>query len=217
VQGSVTEARAAAASGLLGAVAIAIYFTVPAFTGWPYSGASQSAVSAYALSHQGLFFAGAWLQGTGTLLCVLFFLGVVKLAGGTGRVAGLAVVVASAALLSTVLLEGVLMVAVPLAAQNGDPGAAATAFALVNGVFARVYPIAPSTATYVSIGLVIRSSGLLPLGIAWSAIAIGAGFELGGVVALFLAPALIGLAVLGAAQAVWIVIASVCLWRCASG
>jgi len=42
------------------------------------------------------------------------------------------------------------MVAVPIAASNGDAATVSTTFTLVNGGFARVFPLAPSPATTVT-------------------------------------------------------------------
>jgi hypothetical protein len=50
---------------------------------------------------------------------------------------------------------------VPLAAANGDSATAVTTFDLSNGVFARVFPLAPASAAYVGLGVVILGSSVL--------------------------------------------------------
>jgi hypothetical protein len=45
-----------------------------------------------------------------------------------------------------VVIEAALLEAVPMAAANGDQAIVATAFALSNGVFARIFPLAPAPA-----------------------------------------------------------------------
>ena len=207
------DQRLAATCGLIGAVLLVAYFGAPAVLGWPFAGAPAASIAAYATSHESLFYLGAWLQGTGTLLSVVFFLSLVRDAGAVGRVAGLVVVVASAALLALVLVEGAVMVAVPIAAAGGDMATVATTFALSNGVFVRVFPIAPSSAAYLALGAVLWSSDVLPRGFAYGALAIGAAFELGGIVTIFVGGAAIALAALAAVQVLWIVLAAVWLWR----
>lgn len=93
----------AAACGIAGFVALAIYFAAPAFTGWPYAGAAPADLERYANAHPTLFYAGAWLQVTGALLSVLFFLAVVRMADTQSSSSGIATVVGGALRLATSL------------------------------------------------------------------------------------------------------------------
>ena len=203
----------AALCGIAGPVALFGYFLAPAVLNWPYAGASASAVVAYAVSHQTLFFAGAWLQITGTLLCVVFFTALIALARAAGSVGGLVALAASACLLAVVVVEGALLVAVPMAASAGDATTALTTFDLSNGVFVRAFPLAPASATSVALGAVILSSRLLHRGFGYSAIALGIAFEVAGTAAVFIPAALIAIAVLAAGQGIWVVAAAIGLWR----
>lgn len=212
---SKSTARLAAASGLAGTLALVAYFVAPALLAWPFAGASPARLSAYALGHESLFYGGAWLQSTGTLLSVIFFLALVRLVGAADGLPATLVTVTAASLLSIVLVESAFMVAVPMAAAAGDAATVATAFALSNGVFVRVFPLAPASATYIALGLALLPRGPLPRGFGYAAIAIGAVFELGGVVAIFWSSALVVLAVLSAAQALWVAAAAVALLRSA--
>ncbi len=214
---STTNRRVAGAIGLLGVVLLGAYFTAPALLGWPYAGDTPAHLASYALGHARLFYAGAWLQGTGTLLCVVFFLALVELGGALNRLSGVLVVVGAACLLAVVLVESALLVAVPMSASAGDLAAVSTSFELSNGVFVRVFPLAPSSATYIALGAVILSSGLLARPFGYMAMAIGIAFELGGIAAIFSGWAVAVLAVMGAAQAVWIIAAAVGVWRSAPG
>lgn len=207
--------RLVALCGIAGTVALTVYFAAPALTAWPYAGASPAQLSSYALHHQTLFYAGAWLQSTGTLLCVVFFLYLVRSTGGPQGLVQTIVIVSATSLLSIVLVESALLVAVPMAASAGDPTTAATTFALSNGVFVRVFPLAPSSATYIALGLALLNSGRLDRGFAYSALIIGAAFELAGIAAIFSAGALIVLAALAAGQALWVAAAAIALWRSA--
>lgn len=205
--------RLTAACGVVGTVALIAYFAAPAFLSWPYSGAPAAQLTAYALNHQSVFYAGAWLQSTGTLLCVIFFVGLIRLAGASNRAPGLLVIVASASLLSVVLVESALMVAVPMAASAGDTSTVATTFALSNGVFVRVFPLAPSSATYIALGLTLLASGPIHRAYGYVAVGIGVAFELAGLAAVFSSAALIVVATLAAGQALWVAAAAVALWR----
>jgi hypothetical protein len=208
--------RLAAACGLAGTLALAAYFLAPAVTGWPYAGASPAYITTYALEHQSLFYAGAWLQSTGALLCVVFFLYLVR-ASREGQVLVQSIVVVTAtSLLAIVLVESALLVAVPMAASAGDAATVATTFALSNGVFVRVFPLAPSSATYIALGVALFDRSPLRRGFAYSALSVGVAFELAGAAAIFTGAALIPLAVLAAGQALWIAAAAVALWRSAS-
>jgi hypothetical protein len=208
-----SETRLAVACGLLGPAALLAYFVTPLFLSWPFADGSASTLTAYALNHQALFFAGAWLQGTGTLLCVIFFLALLRQAGAVNRLSGLLLIVSAASLLAVVLVESAFMVAVPMAAAAGDSGTVATAFAMSNGVFVRVFPLAPSSATYFALGLVLLGSNVIARPLAIAAVAIGALFELGGIAAIFTGAAVAALAVVAAGQALWIVAAAINLAR----
>lgn len=199
--------------GIAGPIALTVYFAAPALTNWPYAGASATHLTAYADSHQTLFFAGAWFQATGTLLSIVFFLAIVQLAGAATRLPGLVIIVASAALLGLVLVEAALLTEVPLAAASGDSATVVTTFDLSNGVFARVFPLAPASAAYVGLGAVILGSSVLHRWFGYVAVGLGLAFEVAGVVALFTIVGLILAIILSVAQELWIVAAAVALLR----
>jgi hypothetical protein len=205
--------KVAGLCGVAGPIALTVYFAAPALTNWPYAGASAADLTAYANSHQTLFFAGAWFQATGTLLSIIFFLAIVELAGAATRLPGLVVIVASAALLGLVLVEAALLMEVPLAAANGDAATVVTTFDLSNGVFARVFPMAPASAVYVGLGAVILGSHVLHRWFGYVAVGLGLAFELTGIIALFTLVGLILVIVLSVVQELWIIAAAVALWR----
>jgi hypothetical protein len=208
-----TLRRLTALSGIAGPVALTVYFAAPAFLSWPYSRASADQLTSYALAHQSLFYAGAWFQATGTVLSVTFFLAIVQLAGAATRLAGLLVIVASTALLALVLVEAALLVGVPIAAAAGDKATVVTTFDLSNGVFIRVFPLAPSSVSYMALGVVILGSRLLHRRLGYAAIGLGIAFELAGVIAVLSSVGLILVIVLAAGQELWIVAAAIALWR----
>ena len=199
--------------GIAGPIALTVYFAAPAFSSWPYAGASAAQITSYAVGHQSLFYAGAWFQVTGTLLCVVFFLAILQMAGTTARLPGLLVIVASTTLLGLVLVEAALLVAVPSAAAAGDTATALTTFDLSNGAFVRVFPLAPASVTYIALGVVLLGSRLLQRWLALVAIGLGIAFELAGMIAVFSSAGLIMTIVLSAAQELWIVAAAIAVWR----
>jgi len=205
--------RLAAFCGVAGPVLLTVYFAAPAFLSWPYAGASVDQLTAYALSHQSLFYAGAWFQATGTLLSVIFFLAIVQLAGATTRLAGLLLIVASTALLALVLVDAALLVAVPMAAAGGDKATVVTTFDLSNGVFVRVFPLAPSSVSYMALGVVILGTRLLHRWLGYTAIGLGIAFELAGMIAVLSTVGLILVIVLAAGQELWIITSAIALWR----
>jgi hypothetical protein len=204
-----------AACGVAGPAALAAYFAAPAVSGWPYSGASASAVAGYATAHATLFFAGAWLQGTGTVLCVVFFAFLLEATGPLNRLPAVIALVSAGALLAVVLVEGVFLAFVPAAAASGDTATVSTAFALSNGAFLRVFPLAPASLTYLALGAALLGSPRFSSRLGYSAIALGAAFEIAGLAAVFTTAALIVIAALSALQAVWIATAAVFTWRSA--
>ena len=205
--------RIAATCGIAGPLALTVYFAVPAFLGWPYAGVPAIQLKTYAVDHQTLFYAGAWFQVTGTLLCVVFFLAILHLAGATARLSGVLVIVASTALLGLVLVEAALLVAVPSAAATGDTATMVTTFDLTNGAFVRVFPLAPASVTYLALGLVITRSDVLRRWFGLAAISLGIAFELAGSLAVFSGTGMIATIVLSAGQELWIVAAAIALWR----
>jgi len=195
--------------GIIGPLLLTMYFATPAFVSWPTAGASPDQLMQYAKTHEVIFYLGAWLQATGALLCVVFFLVLVQLAGAQRYLAGLITIVAVALLLTVVVIEAAMLVAVPFGADNNDAATVATTFALSNGVFVRVFPLAPATAVFAGVAAVLFRSHVLAVGFAWAALAIAALFELAGIAAIFSAAGLILAILLSIAQEVWIVAAAV--------
>jgi hypothetical protein len=199
-----------ALAGVTGPILLVIYFAAPAVSNWPYAGAPPGRLVQYANSHALLFYVGGWLQATGALLSIVFFLTLLTLSETTGRMSGIATVVGCALLLSVVVIEAALLEAVPMAASAGDTSTVATAFALSNGVFARIFPLAPAPLLFAGIGLALEPTVLKP-GFARSALAVAALFVVAGIAAIFGTPGLIFAIVMSVVQAVWILTAAVAL------
>ena len=197
------------ACGIIGPILLTFYFATPAFVSWPSAGTPPDQLMQYAKTHEAVFYLGAWLQATGALLCVVFFLVLVQLAGAQRYLAGLITIVAVSLLLTVVVIEAAMLIAVPFGADNNDAPTVATTFALSNGVFVRVFPLAPATAVFAGVAAVLFRSRVLATGFAWTALAVAALFELAGIAAIFSAAGLILAILLSIAQEVWIVAAAV--------
>src|SRR5215469_12681431 len=174
-----------ALAGITGPVLLAAYFMAPALTRWPNPGESASKLMTYATAHQLLFYGGGWLQATGALLSIVFFLVLLQLSGARGTLAGSVTLTGCALLLSVVVIEAALLEAVPIAAANGDKATVATAFALSNGVFARMFPLAPAPLVFAGIGFALSGAGVLPRVFARTAVLIAGLFLIAGLAAVF--------------------------------
>ena len=201
--------RIGAIAGIIGPLLLAAYFGAPALVGWPYSGATPDALVAYARAHELLFYAGGWLQATGALLSSVFFLVLVQVSGARDRLEGLLIVVGAAVLLSIVLVEAAMLEAIPIAAAAGDQATVATTFALSNGVFARIFPLAPAPMLFAGLATVLRRTSLIPVAFGTTALVIAVLFILAGISAIFSSAGLILAVILSIAEAVWILAAAI--------
>ena len=201
-------------AGIAGPVLLAAYFITPALASWPYAAESPGKLTAYATAHRLLFYAGGWLQATGALLSIVFFLVLLQLSGARDTLAGSATLTGCAVLLSVVVVEAALLEAVPIAAANGDRATVATAFALSNGVFARIFPLAPAPLVFAGIGFALSGTSILPPVFARTAVVISGLFLIAGLAAVFATAGLILAIVMSGVEAVWILAAAIVFaWR----
>ena len=203
--------RIGALAGIVGPLLLAAYFGAPALAGWPFAGAAPDALIGYAKSHEALFYGGGWLQATGALLSSIFFLVLLQLSGARGGVEGAVVIAGVAVLLSVVLVEAALLEALPIAAQNGDRATVATAFALSNGVFARIFPLAPAPMIFVGIGIALGRASPIAGAFGTAALVVGLLFVLAGLAAVASPAGLVLAIVMSVVEAIWIFAAAVAL------
>jgi hypothetical protein len=199
-----------AACGLLGVVALGVYFGAAPPLPPPDAGAAE--VAGVGLRYHGTLFLGAWLQATGTLLCVVFFVALVQLAGGATRPSGLLTVVGAGTLLAVAVVEGAFTVDWAQAAADGHPAVALSSYEVMSA-FVHVFPMAPAPLVYLSLGAALAGSDVLPAAFARLALVLGTAFALVGLTGLFVAPVLT-LVVVGA-QSLWV--ASAAVWLLARG
>lgn len=198
--------------GIVGPLLLAAYFNVGTVVALPAASAPTAHIAAFATSHETLLLVAGWLLGTGTLVSLVFYLALVHLARAATRLAGLATIVGAAAVLALSLTEGVLLMATPLAAADHHPDLAATTWYVVTGsqAFVHVFLLAPAPLVLLGLGVVLRSSGLLPRWLAVAALALGAAFLVAGLV-VQLAPGavLVPVVVLQSLQEVWTLAAAI--------
>lgn len=196
--------------GILGTVLLGAYFGVGFSLGLAQlpPNATLAQVLSVATQYQSMWFLGAWLQATGSLLSVIFFLALVHRAGAAARLAGMLTMLGSAVLLAVVLIEGVFTMDLAQAAANGHQATSLTSFDLMT-VFTHIYPIAPAPVIFLALGTVLLGSRLLPRVFGSLALALGIAFEIVGLVSLFVVPWLT-LVVLSL-QAFWALAAAITL------
>ncbi len=196
--------------GILGTILLGLYFGVGFSVGLaslpPDSTATQ--VVSIGKEYRNLWFLGTWLQASGSLLSVLFFLALVQKAGRVASLAGLLTILGSAVLLAVVLVEGVFTIDLAQAAVVGHSMTSLTSFDIMS-VFTYVYPIVPAPVIFLSLGTILLGSHLLPRTFGYLAFGLGLAFAIVGLVGLFTTP-LLTIIVLSL-QALWVLAAAITL------
>ncbi len=201
--------------GIFGTILLGLYFGVGFSAGLAQlsSAATMAQVVSVATQYHTLWFLGTWLQATGSLLSVIFFLALVQRAGRTASLAGLLTIVGSAVLLAVVLIEGVFTLDLAQAAANGHQVTALTSFDIMT-VFTYIYPIVPAPVIFLALGTILLGSRLLPHVFGYLAFGLGIAFEVVGLIALFTTPILTIIVL--SLQALW-VLAAALTWLIRAG
>ena len=195
---------AAGLCGILGALVLVSSFLMnPA----PPADFGLAQLRDFAIEHHNRIVFGAWLQGIGSLLLVLFAIALVHLAGATHRFAGWITLLAGATILMVSLVEITFYLGAVHAAEVGDLTSGAVSNALIKAV-QHVFLIAP--ALLLPLGVVLLRSRVLPRIFAYLALLIGATLQIFGLVGLFgvLQPVIDDVLIV---QALWFVAAGVAL------
>ena len=203
------------ACGVLGPLMLAAYFAAPLLESplarLVYAAHPTTAqVVAVGKRYHELLYAGTWLQATGALLAVIFFLALADLTGRTRPLAAKITQLGSAVLLAVVLAEVVFTLTWASAAVNGQAASSRASFDLMS-TFIRVFPLVPAPALYLSVGVLLWSAPLLPRAFAPLALAMGAAFAVTGLIGIFLPGAAAATAGLSGLQVLWIIAAAIAL------
>jgi len=141
---------------IFGAIALVSSFIMnPA----PPAEFSVSQLRDFAVQHNNGIVFGAWLQGMGSLLLVLFAIALVHLAGATHHFAGWVTLLAGATILMVSLVEITFYLGAVQAAEAGDLTSGTVSNALIKAV-QHVFLIAP--ALLLPLGAVLLGSPILP-------------------------------------------------------
>ena len=190
--------------GILGAMVLVSSFLMnPA----PPADFSLAQLRDFAVHHHNGIVFGAWLQGIGSMLLVLFAIALVHLAGATNQFAGWITLLAGATILMVSLVEITFYLGAVQAAEVGDLASGAVSNAMIKAV-QHVFLIAP--ALLLPLGAVLLGSPVLPRAFAYLALLLGATLQIFGLVGLFgvLQPIIDDVLIL---QALWFVAAGVAL------
>jgi hypothetical protein len=177
-------ARWAAIGGIGGALALGASFGIVPKP--PAVGAPTHVLDAYTSAHHDILLWAAWLEGSGTLLYLVFVLSLVHLADANRRIAGTLTLLAAAAVLGISLVYDVCLIAMAQGPALGGPQL--TTGPVAYGLWAgceHAFLIAP--AIFLPLGFALRGSTVLPRAFSNWAIALGCVSEALGLVGLFYA------------------------------
>ena len=196
--------------GILGTILLGLYFGVGFSVGLAQLPLDTTAAQVVSIGreYRNLWFLGTWLQATGSLLSVIFFLALVQRAGRTASLAGLLTIVGSAVLLAVVLVEGVFTIDLAQAAVSGHTTTSLASFDIMS-VFTYVYPIAPAPVIFLALGTILLGSHVLPRVLGYLAFGLGVAFAVVGLIGLF-TTSLLTIIVLSL-QALWVLAAAITL------
>jgi hypothetical protein len=196
--------------GILGTILLGLYFGVGFSVGLAQLPPDTTAAQVVSIGseYRNLWFLGTWLQATGSLLTVIFFLALVQRAARTASLAGLLTIVGSAVLLAVVLVEGVFTIDLAQAAVSGHPTTSLASFDIMS-VFTYVYPIVPAPVIFLALGTILLGSHLLPRVLGYLAFGLGIAFAVVGLIGLF-TTSLLTIVVLSL-QALWVLAAAITL------
>ena len=197
-----------ALSGILGTILLGLYFGIGFSIGLAQLPPNITLAQELNVARQyhNLWFLGTWLQATGSLLSVVFFLALVQRAGAVTRLAGLLTILGSATLLAVVLIEGVFTLGLAVAAANGQQTASLTFFVIMT-VFTYLYPIVPAPVIFLALGTILLGSHLLPRAFGYLALILGVAFAVVGLAGLF-TTSILTIVVLSL-QALWVLAAGI--------
>jgi hypothetical protein len=190
--------------GIIGPVILVASFVInPA----PPANYTVPQLQEFAVQHHNGIVLGGWLQGMGSLLIVLFAIGLVHLTESTHTLPGWITLLSGATILMVSLAEVTFYLGAVQATEMGDTASALASNNLIKAV-QHVFLIAP--ALLLPLGFVLLGSKVLPRAFAYLALVIGATLQVFGLLGLFnvLQPVIDNLLIV---QSLWFVAASIAL------
>jgi hypothetical protein len=167
-----------ALSGVAGVIMLITSFSI---NPGPPSNATSAQLIAFGNQYYTSILWGAWLQAVGPLLIVLFAFAIVCLAGATTRLAGWMTMFGGTILMMVSLVEITFYMS---AFYSNPPTMRLISLDLTHAV-QHLYFIVAAPALFLSLGVVILGSRVLPRVFGYLALVLGAAFAILGVVFLF--------------------------------
>lgn len=171
-----------AVCGILGVAALMVSFSInPA----PPAGATIPQIMVWGRQHQTLILAGAWLQGIGSMLEVIFMLGLLQLVGATRSLAGWIMAFAATVIVGISFVEVSFYLSAIAGGVSGDMTTLMVSINLIKAI-QHAYVIAPAPANMMALGVVLLSSRMVPRVFGYLAIALGVVLGVLGLVGTFI-------------------------------
>ncbi len=177
-----------AISGICGQLALGVYYSgilIPEQSGM--SNFTMPKLKEFIVHYRVAIFCDAYLQAIGTLLSVIFFIGLVYLSGSGRRFAGWMVLITSSVILSIALIDVTFTVAAVNTALAGHTDTMRMAVDFITGsteAFDYTFLFVPAPLLIISLAVVTLASKVLPGIFGYSAILIGIAFIVIGIFSL---------------------------------
>ncbi|MGH2470326.1 MAG: hypothetical protein ACRDGF_09640, partial [Chloroflexota bacterium] len=165
-------------TAVAGAVGVSILIASFIMNPGPPPGADLAFTLGFARQHATTIALAGWMQGMGSVLNVLFALGLMQIAGAGRKLSGWLTLLSGAGILATSLAECGLYFAAVAAGKAGDTSTLLTALTLIKGL-QHVYLIVP--ALLLPVGWTVFRSRILPPVFGCMALAIGAALQVLGI------------------------------------
>lgn len=192
---------ASAGCGIVGVPTLLVSFAVN--PGPPASAKTVAMMTVWAVHHHLGLMLGGWMQSTGTLLCVLFALALVQMAGFASRLPGVLTLFGSSVLMCVGLAE----MTGYIGATSGDVTTVRVVSIMIPAL-QHAYPIVAAPMVFWPFGVVILASGILPKTLGYLALALGSVFSVLGFMGMLL-PVQVIVDILSALQGFWWLAAAV--------
>ena len=172
--------------GVFGVAALVTHFSFPAQP--PPDDANLAQLAEYASRYQNALMASAWLQAMGSLLFVVFTLGIVHLANATTRFSGLITIVAATLIQAISLLDTGFIIACVKAGVSHHAAMMTVGYDLINNLgtgdaVGHLFLITPPL--LLPLGFVILGSSVLPRLFGYLAILLGSVIGILGIASLY--------------------------------
>ncbi|HEY4385667.1 MAG TPA: hypothetical protein VGN34_14510 [Ktedonobacteraceae bacterium] len=171
-----------AVSGILGVAALMVSFSInPA----PPASATLPQIVVWGKQHQALIEAGAWLQGVGSMLEVIFMLSILRLTDATKSLAGWIMAFAATVIVGISFVEVAFYLSAISGGASGDMTTLMVSLNLIKAI-QHAYVIAPAPANLLALGILLLTSHLVPKVFGYLALVLGAALGILGLVGTFI-------------------------------